>query len=255
MRKLTLILTALAIGLYACRRDGEEEITGELVLNELQANSTGDAVVLSWTWNGEGQLDSVAIYLDNSKVGKVTSGNTYTHTTTQTGTYKLIGYVKDKSFESNTRSTTPVSSSVTVYERSAQGNSGLVIGSDYKFETKSLNDADAPQKVYYYYTDCVPGSSSGPIYYLSSPVNGACNELSGFTITSYIKEDPSFNGVVTDPGNSTYEVLNSNRKYALKFTIGGKVYYALATTGASVGSSVTLDFRVQKIPNLRIIGQ
>jgi len=63
MRKLTLILTALAIGLYACRKGGEE-ITGELVLNELQANSTGDAVVLSWTWNGEGQLDSVIIYLE-----------------------------------------------------------------------------------------------------------------------------------------------------------------------------------------------
>jgi hypothetical protein len=255
MRKLTLILTALAIGLYACGKGGEEEITGDLVLNELQANNAGDAVVLSWTWNGGEQLDSVAIYLDNSKVGKVTSGNTYTHTTNQTGTYKLIGYVKDKSFESNTKSTTPVSSSVTVSERSASGPSGLVVGSDYKFVTKSLNDPDAPQKVYYYYTDCVPGSSSGPIYYLSSPVSGACNELSGFTITSYIKEDPSFNGVVSDPGNDTYAQLNSNKKYALKFTISGKVYYALATTGASVGSSVTLDFRVQKIPNLRIIGQ
>jgi uncharacterized coiled-coil protein SlyX len=119
-----------------------------------------------------------------------------------------------------------------------------------------LSKVEQAQKVMsYYYTDCVPGSSSGPIYYLSSPVNGACNELSGFTITSYIKEDPSFNGVVTDPGNSTYEVLNSNRKYALKFTISGKTYYALATTGASVGSSVTLNFKVQTIPNLRIIGQ
>ena len=256
MRKLTLILTALAIGLYACRKGGEEEITGELVLNELQANSTGDAVVLSWTWNGEGQLDSVIIYLDNSKVGKVTSGNTYTHTTTQTGTYKLIGYVKDKSFESNTRSTTPVSSSVTVEERNAPGPSGLVVGSDYKFVAKYLNDADAPQKVYYYYTNCLANDFSSSPYYLSSPVNGACpSELSGFTITSYIKEDPSFNGVVTDPGNSTYAQLNSNSKYALKFTISGKVYYALATTGASVGSSVTLNFKVQTIPNLRIIGQ
>jgi len=258
MRKLTLILTTLVIGLYSCARDGEEEIVGELILNDLTANQDGDGVVISWTWNGSEQLDSVVIYLNNSRVDKVTTGTTYTHITTQTGTYKLIGYAKGHSHESNTKSTTPVSSSVTVYERSSPaGPSGLVVGSDYKFVTKSLNDADAPQKVYYYYTDCVPGSSSGPVYYLSSPKDDACDpdELIGFTIVSYIKEETSFNGVVSDPGTSTYERLDSNKKYALKFKIGEKNYYALATTGGSVGSSVTIDFKVQTIPNLRIIGQ
>ncbi len=253
MRKLYLILTIAAIGMWACGKD--EEATGDLVLNELQANQSGDGVVLSWTWNGSGNLDSVVITLNDNRVESITSGNSYTHTTSQVGTYKLIGYVGDNTFESNTRSTTPVSSSVQVYERSAPGPSGLTIGSDYKFVAKSLNDQDAPQSVYYYYTDCVSGSSNGPIFYLSSPVGGACNELSGFQITSYIKEDPSFNGVVTDPGTSTYDQLNSNSIYALKFEIGGETYYASAKTGGSVGSTVNIDFKVQKISGLRIVGQ
>ncbi len=255
MRKLYLIITIAAIGMWACGKS-EEEGMGELVLNELSANQAGDGVVLSWTWNGSGTLDSVVIYLNNTKVATVTQGTSYTHQTNQTGTYMLKGYHGSDAHESNTRSTEPVSSSVTVYERSAPGGpSGLTIGSDYKFVTKSLNDQDAPSTVYYYYTDCVPGSSNGPIYYLSSPVNGACNELSGFSITSYIKADQSFNGVVQDPGNSTYAQLSSNSTYSLRFQVGGKTYYALAKTGGSVGQTVTIDFKVQKIPNLRIIGQ
>lgn len=254
MRKLYLLIAIAALGMWACGKGGEE-VTGDLVLNELTANSTGDGVVLSWTWNGSGTLDSVVIYLNNTRVASVTSGTQYTHITTQTGTYHLVGYHGDLTHQSNTRSTTPVSSSVTVYERSAAGPSGLTIGSDYKFVTKSLNDADAQSTVYYYYTDCVPGSSSGPAYYLSSPVGGPCNELSGFQITSYIKADPSFNGVVTDPGNSTYAQLNSNSTYALRFQVSGKTYYALAKTGGSVGQTVTLDIKVQTISGLRIIGQ
>lgn len=255
MRKLYLIITISALGMWACGKE-EEEPMGELVLNELSANQSGDGVVLSWTWNGSGTLDSVVIYLNDTKVAKVTGGTSYTHQTQQTGTYKLIGYHGSHADTSNPRSTTPVSSSVTVYERSAPGGpSGLTIGTDYKFTAKSLNDQDAPSTVYYYYTDCTAGSWNGPVYYLSSPVGGACNELSGFQITSYITEAPSFNGVVPDPGNSKYAVLNSNSTYSLKFQVGGKTYYALAKTGGSVGQTVSLDFKVQTISGLRIIGQ
>ncbi len=252
MRKFYLILAVAMIGMWACAR--EEEVTGDLILNELSANSTGDGVVLSWTWNGSGQLDSVVITLNGNEVETVTNGTSYTHITNQVGTYKLIGYQGSSTFESNTRSTEPVLSSVQLSERSAPGPSGLAIGSDYKFVAKSLNDADAPQSVYYYYTDCVAGSSNGPVYYLSSPVNGACNELSGFSITSYIKADTSFNGVVSDPGSSTYAQLSSNSVYALRFQIAGKTYYASAKTGGSVGSTVNIDFKVQTISGLRIVG-
>ena len=268
MKQISLFAFIISIVLAtSCTKETEGEITPANF--HISATPDGTGVILQWD-KPVVEVDGYKIYFEGNLIATLPEDSTiYIDIRNEVGTYTLRSYIGDSLSDPLTKSTLPEETrNITIYELNASGYSGLGFTSSWVATAYPMADPNAPSFVDFYYTDLTEGvdTSEYTIRYIAYGGLAVSSDEGGELGVSYngnwrqnrIKRGEPVDGIISDSFTSADDraPVDDNTLYIFKIEREDGFHYGILEIASSDTISCTIStIKIQKIPNLRLIGQ